>query len=136
MNAVVSNTMDGKDYKKGIDLAIERFLESAGIAVEGQAVALANFNKGYQSGRTKGSITYATNKKRSYSDTPGDEVSAPTDPYTVHIGTNVEYAQHLEYGTVKMAKQPFLRRAFDEQRGNIMREAGKDIKWGLKDGSK
>lgn len=37
-------------------------------------------------------------------------------PY-VDIGTNVEYATHVEYGTVFMVAQPFLRPAFAEAVG-------------------
>lgn len=39
---------------------------------------------------------------------------------TVVIGTNVEYAPYVHYGTYKMAARPFLQDALDSQMGNIM----------------
>jgi len=33
---------------------------------------------------------------------------------TIQVGTNVEYAPYVEYGTEDMKAQPFLRPAFDE----------------------
>lgn len=40
----------------------------------------------------------------------------------VAVGTNVEYAPHVEYGTVKMAAQPYLRPAMDEDQGEATQE--------------
>ena len=35
------------------------------------------------------------------------------------VGTNVEYAPHVEYGTIKMKAKPFLRPAFDNNMTKI-----------------
>lgn len=43
----------------------------------------------------------------------GDEVSQPEDKYAVRVGTNVNYASFLEFGTVDMDPRPFLRPAID-----------------------
>ena len=83
--------------------------------IEGQAVLLAPKD----TGRLQGSITYATDK---VSDRPrhpaksGDAVSAPNDEWTLHVGTNVEYAEYQEYGTRFQGSQPFLRPALDRYR--------------------
>ena len=122
MNVTYENSMAGKDYEGNMGRAVERALTAAAMGVEGQAVLNANFAKGYQTGRTKGSITWATSKKRSYPSGeagPNDGVSAPSDERTAHVGTNVEYAQHLEYGTRHMQAQPFLRKALDNNRSKI-----------------
>ena len=37
------------------------------------------------------------------------------------IGTNVEYAPHLEFGTARMAPRPFLRRAIEKKKKEILR---------------
>lgn len=42
----------------------------------------------------------------------------PVGPY-VEVGTNVEYAPWLEFGTVKMRPRPHLRPAIEELRGEI-----------------
>ena len=137
MKAKVTNTMAGKNYEKAIENAMEKTLVEAGVMIEGDAVLLANFNKGYQTGRTKGSITWATNKERSRVSgeaKSGDGVSRPSRPDTLYVGTNVEYAPHLEYGTVKMSAQPFLRPAFDGRKSDIMRMGLKEVDKGLKRG--
>lgn len=38
----------------------------------------------------------------------------------VVVGTNVEYASHVEYGTSKMKPKPFLRVAWDMNIGKVM----------------
>ena len=41
-----------------------------------------------------------------------------------HIGTNVEYAPYVEQGTSKMAAQPFLRPALDNNKSRIEKMIG------------
>ena len=38
------------------------------------------------------------------------------------VGTNVEYAPAQEFGTSRMSGQPYLRPAFDEKRGEALKE--------------
>lgn len=45
----------------------------------------------------------------------------------VYVGTDVVYAGPVEFGTVHMAAQPFLRPAFDTQRGAAVREVGEAL---------
>lgn len=40
------------------------------------------------------------------------------------VGTNVEYAPYVEFGTSRMGAQPYLRPAVDRARGNIDSIAG------------
>lgn len=116
-----TNTMDGKNYPSAMDGAVQKALVKAGVIVERQASALAPVDLG----RLRGSITYATAKERSNVDAPAsltDGVSAPTDKWTVHIGTNVDYAPHVEYGTRRMSAQPFLRPALMAHKSDITRD--------------
>jgi HK97 gp10 family phage protein len=46
-------------------------------------------------------------------------VDDPVTPTAAFIGPSVEYAVHVEFGTVKMAAQPFLRPALDQHEGEI-----------------
>ena len=92
--------------------AAKRGLVKAGMIVEGQAVRLCPVDKG----RLKGSITYATASERSNPKgiaKADDGVSKPSDDYTLYVGTNVEYAPYVEYGTIKMQAQSYLRTALD-----------------------
>jgi HK97 gp10 family phage protein len=107
--------------------AARRGLVKVGIIIEGQAVRLTPVGQypadsGRVGGRLKGSITYATQSARSNpSGEAGsdDGVSSPTNDYTLHVGTNVEYAPYVEYGTRRMRAQPYLRPALDMQRVNV-----------------
>ena len=81
--------------------AINRaFLPEAGIVLQKAAMDAA----AKDSGRLKGSIKYKVNFTK-------DQVA---------VGTNVEYAPYVEYGTVKMKAQPFLRTALDLRRKELV----------------
>jgi HK97 gp10 family phage protein len=70
-------------------------------------------------GRLAGSITWATDKKRSAVEPPAtgrDAVDSPKDEWTLHVGTAVEYAPYMEYGTKRTGAQPYLRPALDDNR--------------------
>ena len=76
-------------------------LEALGIEAEGNAVSEINKlvydtpeSPNYvRTGRLKGSISHAHDDENAY------------------IGTNVEYAPYVEFGTKHMAARPFLRNA-------------------------
>lgn len=44
----------------------------------------------------------------------GDSVDRPNEEFVVRIGSNVDYAKFIEFGTVNQPAQPFLRPAVDE----------------------
>lgn len=73
--------------------AIARGLEEVGLAAEGHAKAACPVD----TGRLRNSITHAM-----------------LGGSAVAIGTNVEYAPHVELGTSKQRKQPFLAPAASE----------------------
>lgn len=43
-----------------------------------------------------------------------NEVTSEGDTFAAYVGTNVEYAPHIEFGTYRMQAQSFLRRAADD----------------------
>jgi HK97 gp10 family phage protein len=51
------------------------------------------------------------------------------NPY-VEIGTNVDYAPPVEYGTSKMTAQPFLRPSYNENKQKILKEIAKAMRKG------
>jgi len=129
----VTNTMADNNYDKALDKAIERLLVGAGIAIEGDAVVRTPVD----TGRLRGSITYATKKERSRANgsaTAKDTVSTPSQKWTLHVGSNVEYAPYIEYGTKYMQKRPFLRPAMMRHRGTVKRLMKKEIQEALKNG--
>jgi len=46
----------------------------------------------------------------------------------VAVGTDVEYAPYIEFGTSRMAAQPYLRPALDENHGAIQREFAEAVR--------
>ena len=49
-------------------------------------------------------------------ETGTDAPPQPSEPFVVRVGTNVEYAYGLEFGTSRVAPRPFLRPALDRLR--------------------
>jgi len=48
------------------------------------------------------------------------KLSKPEEQQTAYVGTVVDYAIWVEFGTVKMDAQPFLRPAFDLAQGKVL----------------
>lgn len=82
-------TDNSQEVLNAKDLAIEKALEMIGIKAEGYAKKDCPVD----TGRLRNSISHAQEKD------------------TAYIGTNVEYAPYVEFGTSKMASRPFLRDA-------------------------
>lgn len=76
-------------------------LSNTAYSVEKTAKENIKRNKTVDTGRLLGSIS--TNVKQD-----GSGVTA-------EVGTNVEYANYIEYGTCKMGAKPFLNPAFEEE---------------------
>lgn len=106
--------------------AVEVALEAAIIDMHNQAVELAPV----KSGNLKGSLTWTIGGKVGGLNSPGgkqpkgtpkqataeDGVQATNETDTAYLGTNVEYAPYMEYGTKDVDAQPFLRPAFDARK--------------------
>lgn len=78
----------------GIDSAIGVALEKIGLLAENYAVKKCPVD----TGNLRGSITHEVD----------------TADNAVYIGTNVEYAPYVEFGTSRQKAQPFLRPAASE----------------------
>lgn len=50
------------------------------------------------------------------------EVSTGGEKAEARVGTNVEYATHVEFGTSKQPPQPYLRPAYDENKDGALGE--------------
>lgn len=55
------------------------------------------------------------------------ETAETADGAVARVGTNVEYAPHQEFGTSRMAGQPYLRPAYDEKKNEALREIGRAL---------
>jgi HK97 gp10 family phage protein len=113
--------------------ARERGLTAVGIHLSG----IAELRAPRDTGRLAGSITWATNGKKNQVRTPAkteDDVSMPNNDMTLHVGTNVEYAIYMEYGTVKTNKQPYLRPTLDAERKRVVKMYAEQLAKGLQQG--
>ena len=109
--------------------------------LEGQAVRNVREVGAIDTGRLRGSITHATKDGVSrvrHSNSKGagqhDAVSRPHSEYEVWIGTNVEYAPYVEYGTRKMSPRPYLRPALDNNRKLVRKLFADALKEGFQRG--
>lgn len=89
MEVINDNTQAVLSAKRA---AIQRALKSIGMQAEGYAKALCPVD--------------TSNLRNSIANDDDGES-------TVVIGTNVEYAPYVEYGTSKMAERPYLRPAVE-----------------------
>lgn len=82
-----------KEVLSNLNEAIATALEMIGLQAERYAKEQIRINKSIITGRLRNSITHTTDIK------------------DVYIGTNVEYAPFVEFGTSKRKAKPFLRPA-------------------------
>lgn len=82
-----------------------------------------------------GMIIEADAKRRCPVDTGRLRASLTTDveregktTFVLKVGTNVEYASFVEYGTSRMAAQPFLRPAVDAKAKDVVDEIRESIR--------
>lgn len=127
------------EYMNEVGDAIERALLAIGIHLEGEAKEeLSNAPERIDTGLLRNSITYALDGEGpAISDYEADRPSRnggteiPSGSYSgtaakesggnrsVIIGTNVEYAQYVHEGTVRMKPNRFLKNALERNREQI-----------------
>ena len=98
VNAVISELTSSTE--QALRAAVDE-LSNTAYSVEKTAKENIKRNRTVDTGRLLGSIS--TDIKQGGSDV------------TAEVGTNVEYANYIEYGTCKMGAKPFLNPAFEEE---------------------
>ena len=77
-----------------------------------------------RTGRLRASITYATKTAHSQGDAEAEaedyEMHGQPEDGEVYVGTNVEYAPYVEFGTSKTRAKPFLRPAIENYRNEYL----------------
>ena len=112
---------------------VKRGLSAIGPFIEGEAIVRTD---GFTvTGRLRGSITYAikTEQDEIRPDKSGtrwgeDKIDKPIDKYTLYVGSNCNYAQHVEYGTRFSRAQPYMRPALDKNKKRCREIFQKEIK--------
>ena len=110
-------------FLNALDEAVARALETIGMKCERYAkIELDNTPRRIDTGLLRNSITHALFGKppaiTSYHADTGDgsgkySGTAENKKDTVFIGTNVEYAQYVHFGTTRMTKNEFIKNAVD-----------------------
>ena len=107
---------------------MRRAIPKALMITGAQAVTLVKELVPVDTGLLKSSITFATSKGREkptvekgITADEKDLIEKPDDKLSLKIGTAVEYAPHVEYGTVKMKRQSFLRNGILSNRNTLGR---------------
>ena len=93
----VEQEFKGEQAKRMIQNVGKLVALAVATAIERQATALTPVD----TGNLRGSIT------------------AQEDGQSAIVGTNVEYAPYVEYGTFKSSPQPYMRPAIDILRGRV-----------------
>lgn len=115
----------GPDWKKRIERLGFRGVIELGLAIVEQAKYLSP----YDTNRLRDSITAQWQGGSSPAGPKaeaGDIIRTP-EAGTVAVGTNVEYAPYMEYGTSRSSAKPYLRPAIDLVAGRavkIVKRAG------------
>lgn len=92
MSVDVKVTSKVDEVLRATKAAVERGLEAVGLQAEGYAKMICPVD----TGNLRNSITHTSDGEAAY------------------VGTNVEYAPYVEYGTSKTKAQPFLRPAAED----------------------
>ncbi len=127
---------------------IKQALIKSAIDIESDAKRNITNNGNVRTGRLRASITYALSDMRSeftpanpasgyQAENPreSDRIKKPEFDMIAKIGTNVEYAPHIEFGTIHSGQGgiwSFLRRAYYGQRSNIIKRFHDALEEGVK----
>ena len=120
----INLTDNSQETIQAKDQAIEKILTALGIHLEGEAKdELENNPRRVDTGRLKGSITFATAKEHSAGQPPSTAadyaIKGTPEKEKVYIGTNVEYAPYVHEGTTRMAPNRFLKNAMVRNQDQI-----------------
>lgn len=112
---------NGDDVKARAEKLANLSSFEIGLVVQGYAKSLSPV----KSGRLRASIiTAASDGRRTKPSGRGavdtDFIASPKEKGETFVGTTVDYAPYIEYGTVKTFSQPFLRPALDMAKGRAL----------------
>lgn len=112
---------NGKDVKIKMDASKIKSVLQGALAFQAQATMLTPV----KTGALRGSITIRFKDRDIHSgyyaaDKSGTQISKPTDDDTAFVGTAINYAPYIEYGTARSVAQPFMRPALDLVQGKIL----------------
>ncbi len=111
IDVVFTSNLDA--FYDEFDEAVKKTLMEIGIEAEKNAKKEITAKKAVDTGRLRNSITWAIGGEGA--NAPGYSGTAPKkDQPCVYVGTNVNYAKYVEYGTSRMKARPYLRPAVED----------------------
>ncbi|MCK9371391.1 hypothetical protein M0R04_15865 [Candidatus Dojkabacteria bacterium] len=136
MKTTTKMKWNGSEVKIQGKKAINKSIYEIGLVVEGQAKELCPVDFGY----LKASINTQSSQMGTDIELPSDyssktaelyfldgkqvegfrKITVPTKDSEVLVGSAISYGPYVEFGTVKMNSQPFLRPALDLARGKVL----------------
>jgi len=134
-NITTTTVWKGEEVKIRMEKTTGNSIYKLGLMVESQAKLLAPVNYGYLAASIttqaydKGTKPENPNRYKGrdhpplgkpFKEKPLTIISQPKNKKEVHVGTVVEYAPYVEYGTRKMRAQPYLRPSLDLVRGKTL----------------
>ena len=132
MQVFTETKWDGLQVKIQAEKVLNVSMFELGLIVEGQAKDLAPVD----TGRLAASITTQAQgkgtKPSGQGAKAGDIIQKPNSQNQVLVGTPVEYAPFMEFGTIFTDAQPFLRPALDLAKGKKLTVVEKNGKKYLK----
>lgn len=131
---------NSKQFLSAKEEAVRRFLEEAGQHLSGEAAdELDNPPKRVDTGLLHNSITYALDGEGAAINTYKADTGGATGSYSgqapeepkgsdaVYVGTNVEYAPYVHYGTRRMAANAFIKNAFEKNKDQLQSKLKKAL---------
>lgn len=131
MKSTITQQWHGAEVKVQGKKVVGKSAYEIGLVVEGQAKLLAPKDTGYlaasittQASDGTGTMPESPSKYgpgggKGYSDFEMT-IQIPREENEVYVGTPLEYAPHMEFGTMKTPAQPFLRPALDLAMGKVL----------------
>lgn len=132
MKTTIEQQWNGAPVKIQGQKVVGRTAFELGLVVEGQAKLLCPVDYGYLAASittqsaTEGTELETPTPNRELNEFYKHDVSSfkkidkPQDPNEVLVGSAVDYAAYVEFGTKKSDAQPFLRPALDLAKGRML----------------
>ena len=91
--------------RKAIDDSVAIGLTECAVQLEGEIARRTPVDTGH----LRNSISFIAPRGKSPDEEGSDRLSGKQQEKAAYVGTNVEYAEYVEYGTKRVRAQPYMR---------------------------
>lgn len=122
----VTFTSHLSEFNTEFEQAVKKALTEIGIEAEAHAKEIITEKGAVDTGRLRNSVTWAIGGESAHAS--GYSGTAPKkDEPCVYLGTNVEYAPYIEFGTSRMKERSFIRSAVEDFGGEYKEIAERNL---------